>query len=91
MDYDVIIVGGEIAGSALGRFLAAENVKVLIIEKEVEFRDRVRGEGIWPWGVLETKKLGIYELLRDTCEYEVRWFSRTGSSPVPPISRKRTA
>lgn len=46
MVYDVIIVGGGIAGSALGKFLAAENVKVLILEKETAFRDRVRGEGI---------------------------------------------
>ncbi len=30
MVYDVIIVGGGIAGSALGKFLATENVKVLI-------------------------------------------------------------
>ena len=52
---------------------------MLIIEKERQFRDRVRGEGIWPWGVYETKKLGIYELLRDTCGHEVRWFTRTGS------------
>jgi len=47
MDYDVITAGGGIAGSTLGKFLAAENLKVLIIEKEVQFRDRVRGEGIW--------------------------------------------
>ena len=84
MDYDVIIAGGGIAGSALGRYLAAENVKVLIVEKESQFRDRVRGEGIWPWGVLEAKKLGIYELLRDTCGHEVRWLTRTGSSSVLP-------
>ena len=34
------------------------------------------GEGIWPWGVLEAQKLGIYELLRKTCGHEVRWFTR---------------
>ena len=75
MDYDVIIVGGGIAGSTWGKFLATENVKVMIIEKEQQFRDRVRGEGIWPWGVLEAQKLCIYELLRETCGHEVRWFN----------------
>jgi len=51
MDYDVIIVGGGIAGSSLGRFLSAEGINVLILEKEKTFRDRIRGEGVWPWRV----------------------------------------
>lgn len=40
MDYDVIIVGGRIAGSTSGKFLAAENGKILFVEKERHFRDR---------------------------------------------------
>ena len=74
----MIIGGGGNAGSTLGKFLAAENVMVLIIEIEKQFHDRVRGEGIWPWGVLEAQKLGILDLLRETCGHEVRWFTRNG-------------
>lgn len=43
---DVTIVGGGIAGSSLASALAREGLGVIVIERETEFRDRVRGEGI---------------------------------------------
>ena len=36
---------------------------MLVLERESEFRDRVRGEGMHPWGVAEAKELGIYDRL----------------------------
>jgi 2-polyprenyl-6-methoxyphenol hydroxylase-like FAD-dependent oxidoreductase len=56
---DVVIVGGGIAGATLGGSLAAVGLGVVIVERESVFRDRVRGEGIHPWGVAETVRLGI--------------------------------
>jgi 2-polyprenyl-6-methoxyphenol hydroxylase-like FAD-dependent oxidoreductase len=53
MDYDLLIIGGGLAGSALGRSMALAGFKVLIIEKEMKFRDRVRGEVLLPWGSVE--------------------------------------
>ncbi len=60
-DYDVVIVGGGLGGSALGGYLANAGRKVLVLERLTEFSDRVRGEWMACWGVVELKKLGLYE------------------------------
>lgn len=57
------MVGGGIAGSALGARLAREGVRVLILEKTTEFVDRVRGEAMLPWGVAELRRIGLYDVL----------------------------
>ncbi len=57
--YDVVVVGGGIAGSLLAGVLARAGVEVLVAEKEPRFRDRVRGEGTFPWGVAEAVRLGV--------------------------------
>lgn len=60
-DVDVAIVGGGIGGASLGGFLARAGLRVLILERETEFVDRVRGEWMAPWGVAELRRLGLYE------------------------------
>lgn len=67
---DILIVGGGLAGAALGLSLAQNGIDVLIIEKETEYHDRVRGEVLLPWGSVEAKSLGIYDLLLGTCARE---------------------
>ena len=44
-----------------------------MIERERQFRDRVRGEGIFPWGVTELRRLGLYQQLIEECAREIRW------------------
>jgi 2-polyprenyl-6-methoxyphenol hydroxylase-like FAD-dependent oxidoreductase len=61
--YDVIIVGGGIAGPALAAVLARAGRGVLLLEQTEVYVDRVRGEWISPWGVVETKRLGLYDTL----------------------------
>jgi 2-polyprenyl-6-methoxyphenol hydroxylase-like FAD-dependent oxidoreductase len=61
--FDVIIVGGGIAGSALGGVLARGGLGVLVVEKEPRFRDRIRGEGTYPWGVAAALTAGLGDLL----------------------------
>ncbi len=60
---DVVIVGSGIGGSTLATLLARGGLEVLVLEHEVVFRDRVRGEAIAPWGVLEVRNLGLEEPL----------------------------
>ena len=61
--YDIVIVGGGIGGSALATTMATAGRKVLLLEKSTVFEDHVRGEWIAPWGVAETKRLGLYDTL----------------------------
>jgi 2-polyprenyl-6-methoxyphenol hydroxylase-like FAD-dependent oxidoreductase len=63
MTYDLIVVGGGIGGAALATVMARAGQSVLLLEKSTVFEDRVRGEWIAPWGVVETKRTGLYDLL----------------------------
>jgi 2-polyprenyl-6-methoxyphenol hydroxylase-like FAD-dependent oxidoreductase len=69
--YDIITVGGGLGGAALAKAMAEHGARVLILERERHFKDRVRGEGMFPWGVAETQALGLQELLRATCAHVV--------------------
>ena len=61
--YDVVIVGGSVAGSAAGIALTGLGLTVAIVEREPTFRDRGRGEGLHPWGVDEAEDLGLLPVL----------------------------
>ena len=61
--WDLVIVGGGIAGSALATVMTRAGKDVLVLEKSEVFEDRVRGEWISPWGVRETQRLGLYDAL----------------------------
>jgi 2-polyprenyl-6-methoxyphenol hydroxylase-like FAD-dependent oxidoreductase len=60
---DVVIAGGGIAGSALAAVLARGNVQIAVLEHDLEPVDRVRGESMAPWGVIELRRLGLYDAL----------------------------
>ena len=51
--------------------MAERRAKVLVLEREKQFKDRVRGEAIVPWGVAEANELGISRLLKETCAHDV--------------------
>jgi 2-polyprenyl-6-methoxyphenol hydroxylase-like FAD-dependent oxidoreductase len=61
MSYDAIVVGGGLGGSALADQLARSGLSVLVLERETQFKDRVRGENMLPWGVAIARRLGIYD------------------------------
>jgi 2-polyprenyl-6-methoxyphenol hydroxylase-like FAD-dependent oxidoreductase len=48
--YDLITVGGGLGGSALAKAMAEHGARVLVVERERRFKDRVRGEAMHPWG-----------------------------------------
>jgi 2-polyprenyl-6-methoxyphenol hydroxylase-like FAD-dependent oxidoreductase len=62
-EHDVVIVGSGIAGGALAMVLAAAGMDVLTLERQREYRDHVRGEILWPWGVRVARMLGIERVL----------------------------
>jgi 2-polyprenyl-6-methoxyphenol hydroxylase-like FAD-dependent oxidoreductase len=87
-DFDVVIAGAGIGGSALAATLARAGLSVLVLEKETEYRDRVRGEWIAPWGVVETKRLGLYETLRAAGGHhlaEHRSYPEDPNAPPSPL------
>lgn len=69
--YDIVTVGGGIAASSLAMAMAGRGVRVLVLEREKQFKDRVRGEAIVSWGVAEANELGICGLLKEKCAHEV--------------------
>lgn len=77
-DYDVITVGGGLGGSALAKVLAEHGARVLVVEREEQFKDRVRGEWMALWGVAEAVKLGIYDLLIEHGAFEKPYFQFSG-------------
>jgi 2-polyprenyl-6-methoxyphenol hydroxylase-like FAD-dependent oxidoreductase len=73
-EYDIVTVGGGLGGSSLAKVMAEKGARVLVLEREREFKDRVRGEAMVPWGVAEAQELGIYDLLCETCGHKAWWF-----------------
>lgn len=79
----MIAVGGGLAGAALGRALAQAGRRVLVVEREARFRDRVRGEYLEAWGVAEARRLGLADTLLAAGAREVPWFTTwVGSLPA---------
>jgi len=72
--YDIITVGGGIAASSLAKAMAGRGAKVLVLEREKQFKDRMRGEAVVPWGVAEANELGICGLLKEKCAFDVFFF-----------------
>ena len=60
---DLVVVGGGIAGASLATRMARAGRSVVVLEKQTEYADRVRGE-IWAlWGVAEALRVGVAEAL----------------------------
>jgi menaquinone-9 beta-reductase len=45
-DYDLIVVGGGLGGAAFAKAMVGRGARVLVVEHERQFRDRIRGEGL---------------------------------------------
>jgi len=71
--FDLVIVGGGLGGATLAKCMAERGARVLVVEHEKQFKDRVRGEFLTPWGVAEAKKLGIFDLLCQKVAHKIPW------------------
>src|SRR3954471_7301934 len=91
MSYDVITVGGGLAGSTLATELARAGHKVLVLEREMQFKDRVRGENMLPWGVAAARRLGIYDdLIAAGGHPAPNWEFWIMGNPTPPRDLRAT-
>lgn len=81
-DFDIITVGGGLGGAALAKVMAERGARVLVIERERIFADRIRGEWIAPWGVAEALKAGVYNTLLEHCAIETPYILTPGLAPV---------
>ena len=82
-DYDIITVGGGLGGAALAKAMAESGYRVLVLEREAQFKDRVRGEWLAPWGVAEAVALGVYDTLLSQCGYHPSaWETRLAGNSV---------
>lgn len=84
-EFDIVIAGGSIAGASLAGVLARDGWRVAVIERVATFRDRVRGEGIHPWGVAEAERLGLLPVLQAAGAHALPvWQSYTNRAPDQP-------
>ena len=70
-EYDIVTVGGGLGGSAVAKVMASSGASVLLVERETQFKDRIRGEALVPWGVDEARRIGVYDALRASCAHDV--------------------
>jgi 2-polyprenyl-6-methoxyphenol hydroxylase-like FAD-dependent oxidoreductase len=95
-EYDIITIGGGLGGASLAKAMAEHGARVLVLERERRFKDRVRGEGMWPWGIAELKELGVYQGLIDSCARQIPWLDtyfggvRTEHRDLSATTRQRT-
>lgn len=61
-NYDVVVVGAGIAGSAISVVLARAGHRILMLEKTLVHKDVTRGEWLAPWGVNEANRLDLTRL-----------------------------
>jgi 2-polyprenyl-6-methoxyphenol hydroxylase-like FAD-dependent oxidoreductase len=70
---DVVVVGAGIAGASIAAVLARGGLEVLLLERQRAYRDRVRGEYMAPWGVLEARAVGLEAVIRGARAVDARY------------------
>lgn len=71
-NFDMVVIGGGVGGSSIATVLARQGYRVAIVEREPEFRDRVRGEGLHPWGYRQAIDVGLKSVI-----------DAAGANPLP--------
>jgi 2-polyprenyl-6-methoxyphenol hydroxylase-like FAD-dependent oxidoreductase len=75
-NYDIAVIGGGIAGAALAHSMSKAGAQVLVFEAETQFKDRVRGEVLQPWGVAEAQALGLEVVLQRANARKLPWLNQ---------------
>jgi 2-polyprenyl-6-methoxyphenol hydroxylase-like FAD-dependent oxidoreductase len=75
-NYDIALIGGGIASAALAHSMSRAGARVLVCEAETQFKDRVRGEVVVPWGVAEAQALGLEVALQQADARKLPWLNQ---------------
>ncbi|HEU0104494.1 MAG TPA: FAD-dependent monooxygenase [Mycobacteriales bacterium] len=86
---DVVVVGGGIAGGALAVQLARGGVRVTVLEQSRQFRDRVRGEYMPPWGYLELVRADLLDVVMRAEGRVTRHLVPYGDAMSPDLAQAR--
>lgn len=86
---DAVVVGGGIAGSALAAALAGDGYDVLLLERQTVYRDKVRGEVINCWGVVELLELGLEKNILEAGGSYVNRFIGYDETVEPEVAESR--
>ncbi len=70
-DYDVLIVGAGIAGSAMAANLAKLGKRIVVVERDLSERDVIIGELLQPGGVIKLQEMGFTNFLEGIDAQEV--------------------
>lgn len=65
---DVVVVGGGVAGCAVAARLAGAGMRVVVLERDPAYRDRVRGEALVNWGLAEAAAMGLADVVLGTAD-----------------------
>ena len=66
-------MGGGIAGASLATVMARSGARVVVLERQVQFQDHVRGEIMWNWGARIARQLDLEAVLLGAGGQFVRW------------------
>ena len=61
--HEVVVVGGSLAGTATAYHLARAGRRVLLLERSETHHRKACGEGLFPRGVEELRRLGLLDLI----------------------------
>jgi 2-polyprenyl-6-methoxyphenol hydroxylase-like FAD-dependent oxidoreductase len=82
-EWDVVIVGGGPAGGALAASLARGGHGVLVLERQAEYSDLVRGEMLSPWGMADAAALGAADALYAAGAWPLQWWRQWDETVDP--------
>lgn len=85
---EVVVVGAGIAGASIAAVLARGGVEVLLLERQRGYRDRVRGEYMATWGVLEARALGLEGVIRSTQAADARFMVPYDELYIPSFAEE---
>ena len=75
--------GQALQAASVAAVLARGGLDVLLLERQRSYRDRVRGEYMAPWGVLESRALGLETVIRRGRAVDARYTVPYGELLAP--------